>query len=580
MSRARVALLVVSILLVLGAAWVAWQIWHVNQSLASAADDAAALQASLTAGDQDGVDGSLLDLQDHAEDADDRTNGMTWTLLTHVPVFGDDARGVRVVSSVIADLSRQGVDPIAKSAADLNAFLPRGGKVPLEAVESLQEPVATATAAFNQADRRLAAEDPDGYTERLKLRYRELASRVSDAAEALATANTALQLIPDMLGKSGPRNYLLVFQNNAEIRATGGLPGAVSLLHADDGVLSLTKQVAASSFGEAPQPVLPLTDAEKQIYGAQLGTYFLDANFTPDFPRAASLMKARWEQVYPQKLDGVFSVDPVALSYFLGATGGVEARGVTLTAENAVDELLHQVYVRYEDPEAQDAFFRDVARALFERIVTQGIDDRSGLLSAMGRAADEHRLYLHSFHDDEQDLLKGHEIAGELVTDPQAAPQVGVSLNDTTGAKMSYYLRTEVRVQATSCAKGAQTLVGHARLQSTAPTNAGSSLPAYITGGGAYGIRAGDQLVAVRLHGPVGGAINDVSLNSKPLSGVGVVQQDGRPVATTYVLLEPQKVVDLTWRMITGAGQSGPVTVTVTPGINDTASSARISGAC
>ena len=38
-----------------------------------------------------------------------------------------------------------------------------------------------------------------------------------------------------MLGGDGPRNYLLVFQNNAEIRATGGLPGSWAEVHAEDG---------------------------------------------------------------------------------------------------------------------------------------------------------------------------------------------------------------------------------------------------------------------------------------------------------------------------------------------------------
>ena len=40
-----------------------------------------------------------------------------------------------------------------------------------------------------------------------------------------------------MAGADGPRDYLLVFQNNAEIRATGGLPGSWARLHAEDGKL-------------------------------------------------------------------------------------------------------------------------------------------------------------------------------------------------------------------------------------------------------------------------------------------------------------------------------------------------------
>lgn len=580
MRPVRWGLTIGAALLILVVAWVAWQTWQVSQSLTAAADDAAELERAISAGDPEATDRALGQLQEHSSDADSRTSGRTWSTLTHLPVYGDDARGVRLVSSVIADLSGSGLPLIADEAADLDAFVPRNGEVPLDRLVALQQPVARAHAAFASADERLAAEDPSHYSERLKVKYRELASRVASAADSLSTADVALQLMPGMLGQDGPRNYLLVFQNNAEIRATGGLPGAISLLHADAGALTLTKQVAANSFGEAEQPVLPLSEAEKQIYGEQLGTYFLDANFTPDFPRAADLMKARWEQIYKEELDGVFAIDPVALSYFLEAIGPIQAGAVTLTSENAVDDLLHEVYVRYADPKDQDAYFREVARAVFERMVTTGVDDRRGLLRAMGRAADEHRLYLHNFDDSEQRLLAGREIAGELVTDPKAGPQVGVSLNDTTGAKMSYYLRTDVRVQATSCSKEVQTLSGQARIQSIAPLDAAATLPDYVTGGGDFGIPAGDQLVAVRLYAPVDGAVEAIEINSKPVDDVQIVEQSGRPVATVFVLLEPQKVVDLTWRMTTGVGQAGRVTVTVTPGIEAKSSSSVVDGAC
>ena len=51
-----------------------------------------------------------------------------------------------------------------------------------------------------------------------------------------------------MLGSDGPRHYLLVVQNNAEIRSTGGLPGSFMILNAEDGKLSLGTQRAVDDF--------------------------------------------------------------------------------------------------------------------------------------------------------------------------------------------------------------------------------------------------------------------------------------------------------------------------------------------
>jgi hypothetical protein len=366
----RAVLLTAAAAALAAAVWVGWQAWQTSRELSAVSEAAFDLERALTSGDAAGTNAALARLQDHSIAASQRTDGATWSVLAKAPWVGDDARGIRLVSDLMADLAEQGLEPLAASAADLDSLLPRGGEIPVPQLTALRDPVADASVAFAAADAALQSEDPTRFVEPLRRKYRELAERVAAAADALRTADTALSVMPGMLGADGPRNYLLVVQNNAEIRATGGLPGAVSLLRADHGAVSMVRQVAASEFGEAELPALPLTLAERKLYGPQLGTYFVDANFTPDFPRAAALMKARWEETSGERIDGVLSVDPVALSYLLEATGPVTVPDVTLTADNAVLELVHRVYLRYPSPEDQDAWFREVAREVFDTVLS------------------------------------------------------------------------------------------------------------------------------------------------------------------------------------------------------------------
>jgi hypothetical protein len=579
--RRRKAWIAVSILIgvvLLAAAWAGWTAYRVNQDLTSAVDDVTALRQAVEDGDDAAADAALAQLREHSGSAADRTDGLIWSVLEQVPSYGDDAHGVAVVSDVIDDLSRSGIEPLVRVSGDLESIVPSGGRIDPIAVQTLQAPMASAHAAFVAADDRLSAEDPSGYVERLRSKYRELAGQVDDAATALASADTAVQVLPTMLGADGAQNYLLIFQNNAEIRATGGLPGAVSLVRADDGQVEMTRQVAANTFGNTAKPVLPLTAAEEEIYSEKLGTFFLNANLQPDFPRASDLWKARWEQVYSEKIDGILSIDPVAISYVLGATGPIEAEGVTLTEDNAVDELLHEVYLRYDDPADQDTFFRAVASTMFDRI-SQGAESPRDLIAALAKGADEHRLYVHDFDTDVQDELAGTGVAGEVVTDASSRPEVGVYLTDATGAKMSYYLRYDVDVDATYCTNGVQGLSAHARLMSEAPEDA-ASLPPYLTGGGAYGVKPGNQVVFVRLFGPVDGTVSGVALNGKPITGFPSVDYDGRKVFTAVVELKPQQRADLTWRMKTGPGQDRDVQVRVTPSVQSGSSSSTASSAC
>jgi hypothetical protein len=560
--------------------WVAWHVWQLNGQLGSAVQDASDLQQALRVGDPAAALGASESLQDHAESASDLTSGTTWTVIGKLPVVGDDAKGLALVSDVLAELSVDGVAPLAEEASDLNSMVPVDGRVSIERLEALQAPVATAHHSFDTADDRLSARDASGFVGPLGDKYADLAGRVAQAARLLGTADRALRVLPTMLGSDGPKSYLLVFQNNAEVRATGGLPGAISVITADNGRLTMGEQTTAVKLGEADAPVLPLTPAEQEIYGPQLGTYFLDANFTPSFPRAADLMAARWAQRKGQQVDGVLAVDTVAVSYVLGATGPVTVGPAQLSSSNAVDNLLHQIYVVIDDTDEQDELFKETARTVFDQLVAGKANPQS-MLSALGRGASEDRLLVHSFDPAVQAVLEGSDVAGELTDAGATGPQVGMYLNDNTGAKMSYYLRTVVRGESTSCSdEGVQTIEGMTRMTSDAPEDAATSLPVYVTGGGRYGIDPGDQLVGLRIYGPVGGTIDEISLDGEIQKKPLIIDDEGRPVTTVYPYLEPKQSIEIGWTVTSGAGQDGDVALSVTPGIEPVDASTSFDTAC
>ena len=570
---------IVGVLVAVVAAYAGWLLWHAAHDLEAASADASALKAAALDGDQAKVRQALARFTDHAHSAANTTDSPVWSLLTRLPAIGDDARGVRTVSRVSDDLARHGLTQLTGAVDEIDAVLPQDGGVDTARVRSLVQPVSDGYAALTRARAELDREDPSGYTTSLRLRYRDLQRKVDDATSAMAVADRTLQVLPQMLGSDRPQNYLLVMQNNAEIRATGGLPGAVALLHADHGKLSMVREVSGASFGEAPAPVLPLQPAEKTIFGENIGRYFLDANLTPDFSRAADLWKARWEQTQPEKVDGVISLDTVTLSYLLKATGPITVDGVRLSADNVVDELLSGTYARLPEPAQQDAFFGQVASAVFGK-VTSYAGSKQGLLTALQRAATEHRILVHDFTADVQAKIAGTAVAGGLSSsDPTTDPQVGVYFADGTLSKMSYYLRYDARVSATSCTNGTQTLSGSLTLRSTAPVDAKTSLPAYVTGISLPKSSAGDMLVAVYVFAPLGGGASKFDDNGLDFPQF-TAELGGRTVIGTWVLLEPGKSKDLTWTMTSGAGQRGNVHVNVTPSVTTGTASSVVPAAC
>jgi hypothetical protein len=280
----------------------------------------------------------------------------------------------------------------------------------------------------------------------------DLRTQVGKVALTTATAARAVRLLPPMLGADGPREYLLLVQNNAEQRATGRVPTLILLRAVDGAVKVVETRSASGNLGNLPKPVLPLTAEEQALFaGNLLGIFMGDVTMTPDFPRSGQLARAIWRQQVGGDLDGVLSIDPGALANVLGATGPVRlATGQLLTSKNAAQVLMNTVYLKILDPKLQDEFFAATAGSVFHAMIS-GQGKPSATVDALAQSAREGRLMVWSAHKDEQALLSGTVLSVELVGVEGKSPVIGVYLNDGSAAKIGYYLRSDVVATPTGC---------------------------------------------------------------------------------------------------------------------------------
>ena len=205
------------------------------------------------------------------------------------------ARAQRCSSHLIAT---DGVGPLVDSLDDLDR-LTAGGGIDLQVARVLSRArCEQASTAFGSAADDVDELDPSGYVDVLSERFADL-SRAGRRCghEPERRRDTAIQVLPDMLGAEGPRDYLLLFQNNAEIRATGGMPGSWALVHADDGRLEIDSPGHRRQLPDGRRAGAAAHRRRARALRAEIGTYFQDPGFTPDFPRAAELWNAHWEQV-------------------------------------------------------------------------------------------------------------------------------------------------------------------------------------------------------------------------------------------------------------------------------------------
>jgi hypothetical protein len=536
-----------AVVLLAGIGVVGMQGWRAKGHLQTAAGLFVQLQQQIREGNVAAAKGTLAALQVETRAAHDDTGGLGWAMTSKLPVVGDDLRAVRAVSAVLDELAREGLPALLDVASGLDpaSLSPRDGRIDLTALNTAAPRIAQGLAVIRKAQQDVAEIRTDGLVDQVGTAVAQLTDGLSRAERLTATADRAARLLPGILGAGGPRNYLVLFQNNAEIRATGGMPGAYIVVHADAGAVTITDQgTAASDIKTFDPPVQELAADQMALYTDRPAVFPADVNLTPDFPTAADLMRTMYRKRSGVTVDGVLATDPVALSYLLRATGPVPMpEGEPLTADNAVRLLLSEAYAKYPDPVDQDAYFAKAARATFEALI-KGQGDAKGMIAGLARAAGERRLLMWSADDKEESGLAGTVLEGRLPTDGATTPTVGVFLNDGSGGKLSYYLTHAAQLSVGACdGDGNRELHLKLTLGSTAPT---ADLPDYVTGLALSGDKYTSR-TNVMIFSPTGGGVVGATLNGKEVEfGTGLERDRGVAVLTVDLPPGTSQTYDVT----------------------------------
>jgi hypothetical protein len=508
------------------------------------------------------VTATVAELKEHTSAARRATDDPLWTMASALPFIGGNLSAVSEIARTADDVSNIGVEPLVRVFDDLDwkALLPGSKTANLDALEASAPTVNSAAHAVHMSAERLRAIDSDSLLPQIAEPLAIAREQLTSAEGTLQAAATASKFAPAMLGQAEPRRYLLLIQNNAEIRSTGGIPGALAVLTAEKGKLTLSEQTTAGDLGVFVPPVA-VAEEQQRIYSVRLGKFVQDVNLTPDFPTTAVTTKAMWEKRKGQALDGVISIDPVALSYVLDATGPVElkdarvmamAKGLPtkLTGQNVVKTLLSDVYSKISEPRDQDAYFAAVAAEIFSAL-SSGKSEATPLLEGLGRGVDEHRLLVWSAKKPEQDALNQYSLSGSVTGQGVAPAEFGVYFNDGTGAKMDYYVKRTVQLVTKCPSDGYSQVTVRVTSTNTAPTDAAISLPEYVTGGGAFGIEPGSVQTNVVAYGPTQAHIEQATQDGNRIPFSSQVHAE-RPVGvvTTLLKLGQSSTVEFTFDKI------------------------------
>ncbi len=260
---------------VAAAGWLAWRGLQARDALLAAQPLIGKVQEQVMAGDADGARATLETLQGRTATARTSTSDPVWGLAARLPKVGDDVTAVQAVTWAVDDVAQLALPPLVEAAGSLDpaSLAPVDGAIDLA-------PLQAAAPGLQQADDAMQAASADvrqielaGVDPRIADPVVDLRTQLADAASTTATGARAAALVPGMLGADRPRTYLVLFQNNAEARATGGIAGALAVVRTDAGRVEVVGQLSSSDFGRFDEPVLPLSPEIQALHTDRLGTF-------------------------------------------------------------------------------------------------------------------------------------------------------------------------------------------------------------------------------------------------------------------------------------------------------------------
>lgn len=487
-----------ALILGLTGAWLVYSAVLLLQARRHAADGLAAVSAAERQANPRGlVEGRPTPLLDDArrsfDRAADRLHNPALTPLRWLPIAGRQLRAATAMASAATDITAAGAEAVTDARAALN--LPR--ETPEQRIAMLRRLSDVAA----EADRRLARVDlgPSkalvGPVHDKRAELQEKFDKVKGAASDGAVVTRGLA---DLL--EGPRRYVLLAANNAEMRAASGMFLSAGELRVENGRFALGGLRPTGDLGLAAAQAPPIGDDD---FAARWG--FLTPNrewrnlgLTPRFPASARLAARMWPVATPGSAppDGVIAIDPVGLRALLKVTGPVGG----VTEANVVELLTHDQYQSLPPPSpafdvvqaARREQLGDIAASVLERLST-GSFDVAVLADALADAAGGRHILGWSPRADDGELWRRGRLDGDLDRD-----DLVVSVLNRGGNKLDRFLAVSADLGLRPSADDERATV-RLTLTNTAPPGQSVYIEGPYPGSGAG---AGDYVGIVTVHVP------------------------------------------------------------------------------
>ena len=227
--------------------------------------------------------------------------------------------------------------------------------------------------------------------------------------------------IPSVLGagSEGPKTYLLLAQNEDELRPSGGFITAVGKLVLDRGRM-VDLSFEDSGYLDNWSMPYPLAPWPLSQYMNSRVLILRDANWFPDFPTASLYVRQLYAYAHQNSANGVIAFDQHFLVMLLEGLGPVNIDGVSypITATNVVDYMRTAKTPPAGQPLPADwnrkAFIGNLANAMLQKVMNGDSSEWGALSAVLVKALQERHLIVKMDESGTESVLEKRGWNGSL----------------------------------------------------------------------------------------------------------------------------------------------------------------------
>ncbi len=299
---------------------------------------------------------------------------------------------------------------------------------------------------------------------KLKSRIDEAKNFIIGAHVAVTDARPALEMVPSALGEPSSKTYLMLFQNDKELRATGGFLTAYAFLKLDKGHLSTTQSDDIYRLDEkllsvclskvCPlAPPSPIVKYLPETTGKPRSAWSMrDSNLSPDLPTSAKEFERMYQMLDTAvPFDGIMTIDTSVVEDLIKITGPIEVNGTTYSAEtdkrcncaNVIYELEHYAEVASKGESDRKEVVGTLMQTILAKLLGSGMDKLPSFINVGVKLASDKHIMMYMHDAKTQSALSQLNWTGEIKKDA-SGDYLHINDSNFAGGKSNLYVEEKI----------------------------------------------------------------------------------------------------------------------------------------